>query len=105
MFCESDCAGGGIVVSMALVRSTLSSKSSSSDVVVESEFGSMWAASTVGAVASMLDVVVVSVVGRCDMVGVKIANHRAPNLANLLSYRKLSSGTGLKASSFIETIL
>ena len=30
-----------------------------------------------------------------------VANHRAPNLANLLSYRKLSSRTGLKASSFI----
>jgi hypothetical protein len=43
-------------------------------VVVESEFGSMWAASTVGAVASVLDVVVVSVVGCCDVVRVRIVN-------------------------------
>jgi hypothetical protein len=30
-----------------------------------------------------------------------VAYHRAPNLANLLSYRKLETRTGLKASSFI----
>jgi hypothetical protein len=30
-----------------------------------------------------------------------VVNHRAPNLANLLSYCKLSSRTGLKASLFI----
>jgi hypothetical protein len=30
-----------------------------------------------------------------------VAYHRAPNLANLLSYRKLENRTGLKASSFI----
>ena len=63
----SVCVGGGIVVSSALVRLALLSASSSSDVVVESEFGSMWA-------SSMLDVVVVSVVGRCDVVRVKIVN-------------------------------
>ena len=33
-----------------------------------------------------------------------VAYHRAPNLGNLLTYRKLSSRTGLKASSFIETL-
>ena len=70
----SVCVGGGIVVLSALVRSALSSASSLSDVVVESEFGSMWAASTMGSVASVLDVVVVSVVGRCDVVRVKIVN-------------------------------
>jgi hypothetical protein len=32
-----------------------------------------------------------------------VAYSRAPNLAELLSYRKLSSRTGLKASSFIGT--
>jgi hypothetical protein len=33
-----------------------------------------------------------------------VAYHRAPNLGNLLTYRKLSSRTGLKASSFIGTL-